>query len=163
MKQLLCMLILLPFSLSLMAKINLPSDCNEYQEVTKSDFVLIHKKEFIQLGECIGRAHLKTRTIDWLSDSCSEIPEDKNNPLGILSLSKIEAIKIGMCLGVINAIYTRYDDAYVYQQHRRYNSYRSSHRKYSCMKGEPAIQRLMKLVDTRVNRDEIRDELCKQV
>ncbi|MEM0516378.1 hypothetical protein WCN91_13310 [Pseudoalteromonas sp. YIC-827] len=162
MSRFILVLLLLVFTKPLLAKINLPSNCDEYKEVAQSNFVLLNKKELIQLGECIAQVQLKTKKIDWISDSCEEISEDEKNIFGVLSLSKVDAIQIGMCLGVINTIYTRFDGAYVYQL-SSYSSYRRSNKKYRCLKGEPAISKLIKLENQILDIEQIRDELCAHV
>lgn len=159
MKRLLLALLLLLISAQSLAKISLPKDCNEYQDVAKGDFILFNKAQLIQLGECIGKNQLKKGKINWLADSCAEVSEDMNNPMGILSLSKVEAIQIGMCLGVIDAIYTRFDDTII-ERNEHYSSYQRSYRKYYCIKGNPAILRLIEVGKTPMSREEIRDKLC---
>ena len=109
------------------AKSELPYNCNEYSNVEEKNFVLFNKKQFIELGECAGEALVKAKKVYNIAAACSEVIEDKNSLLGIFSLSKVEAIKMGVCIGAINAVYTRYDRELVlvnsrYRSTKRYNS-----------------------------------------
>ena len=70
------------------AKESLPKDCSHLKGVTEADFVLLSKKEFIELGECLAISLIKKRAPLNVVESCSEVDEDRRNILGIFSLSK---------------------------------------------------------------------------
>lgn len=153
-------LILILFSESSFAKNHLPYSCEEYSEVEQSSFVLFNKKQFIELGECAGAALIKSKRIYNIASACSEVVEDKNSLLGIFSLSKVEAIKIGVCLGAIKAVYNRYDRELVLENSR----YRRTKRYYSCKKGMAAVNELVvSAKDEYYKRSELRDILCDRV
>lgn len=142
------------------AKSELPYNCNEYSNVEEKNFVLFNKKQFIELGECAGEALVKAKKVYNIAAACSEVIEDKNSLLGIFSLSKVEAIKMGVCIGAINAVYTRYDRELVLVNSR----YRSTKRYYSCKKGLLAVNELVASAkDEYYKRSELRDILCDQV
>lgn len=142
------------------AKSELPYNCNEYSNVEEKNFVLFNKKQFIELGECAGEALVKAKKVYNIAAACSEVIEDKNSLLGIFSLSKVEAIKMGVCIGAINAVYTRYDRELVLVNSR----YRSTKRYYSCKKGLLAVNELVaSATDEYYKRSELRDILCDQV
>lgn len=142
------------------AKSELPYNCNEYSDVEEKNLVLFNKKQFIELGECAGEALVKAKKVYNIAAACSEVIEDKNSLLGIFSLSKVEAIKIGVCIGAINAVYTRYDRELVLVNSR----YRSTKRYYSCKKGLLAVNELVaSATDEYYMRSELRDILCDQV
>ncbi len=133
------------------AKSSLPENCMHLKETVKADFILLNKKEFIQLGECSAVALLKLGELKKLNEACAEVIEDKNNVLGILSLSKSEALKIGQCVGVINYIYERFHNEVV---NGRYGE------KYSCSKGIKAATYLSAQSSSMKRRDQLRDLLC---
>lgn len=135
------------------AQNTLPDDCEEYESVNNSNFVLLHKSEFIKLGECAGASLVKQQKIWGLTDACREISEYDQSLTGIFSLSKVEAIKIGVCLGTINAIYSRYNNERV----SRY----SSRGVYHCERGEEAVYTLMRVGNEAINRSQLRDALCR--
>lgn len=152
--------ILLLFSLPSFAKSELPYGCDEYSKVEEKSFVLFNKKQFIELGECAGEALVKAKKVYNIADACSEVVEDKNSLLGIFSLSKLEAIKMGVCLGAINAVYNRYDREVVTTT----NSYLRSKRYYSCKKGMEGVSKLISSADDEYyERSELRDILCRRV
>lgn len=135
------------------AQNTLPNDCEEYESVNKSNFVLLHKSEFIKLGECLGASLVKQQRISGLTDACREISEYDHSLTGIFSLSKVEAIKIGVCLGAINSIYSRYNNEKV----GRY----SSREIYHCERGGEAVYTLMRIGNEAINRSQLRDALCR--
>ena len=152
--------ILLLFSLPSFAKSELPYGCDEYSKVEEKSFVLFNKKQFIELGECAGEALVKAKKVYDIADACSEVVEDKNSLLGIFSLSKLEAIKMGVCLGAINAVYNRYDREVVTAT----DSYRRPKRYYSCKKGMEGVSKLISSADDEYyERSELRDILCRRV
>ncbi|MDO6569010.1 hypothetical protein Q4561_18200 [Alteromonas sp. 1_MG-2023] len=148
--------IFLVFSMPSFSYESLPSNCSNLDEVVEESFVIFSKMEFIQLGECLAENLLKKRKTLNIVDACNEVVEDKNNYLGILSLSKAESIKIGQCAGAIKYIYTRYDEELV--PHRP--GYYSSHRVYRCKKGSTAIEAIRKSGEVSMNRENLRDLLC---
>lgn len=153
-------LILILFSQPSYAKSELPYRCDEYSKVAEKDFVLFNKKQFIKLGECAGEALVKAKKIYNIAAACSEVVEDKNSLLGIFSLSKVEAIKMGVCLGAIKAVNNRYDRELVLVNSR----YRSAKRYYSCKKGMTAVNELVANAnDEFYKRSELRDILCDRV
>lgn len=142
------------------AKNELPYGCDEYSKVEESSFVLFNKKQFIELGECAGKALVKAKKVYNIAAACSEVVEDKNSLLGIFSLSKVEAIKMGVCIGVIKAVYNRYDRELVLESSR----YRSTKHYYSCKKGMAAVNELVASAkDEYYKRSELRDILCNRV
>ncbi|MBB1398606.1 MULTISPECIES: hypothetical protein [unclassified Pseudoalteromonas] len=152
--------ILILFSESSFARSHLPYSCEEYSEIELNSFVLFNKKQFIELGECAGEALVKAKKIYNIAAACSEVVEDKNSLLGIFSLSKVEAIKMGVCFGAINAVYNRYDRELVLVNSR----YRSTKRYYSCKKGMAAVDELVASAkDEYYKRSELRDILCDRV
>jgi len=153
------MLVLILFSQTSFAKSDLPYGCTEYTKVEDKDLVLFNKKQFIELGECAGAELVKAKKVSHISNACSEVIEDKQSLLGIFSLSKVEAIKMGVCFGAINAVYTRYDRELTIDSGR----YRTK-RYYSCKKGMEAVNTLIfGAKDEYYERSELRDILCKQV
>lgn len=152
--------ILLLFSLPSFAKSELPYGCNEYSKVEKKSFVLFNKKQFIELGECAGEALVKAKKVYNIAGACSEVVEDKNSLLGIFSLSKLEAIKVGVCLGVINAIYNRYDGEAITPMYE----YLVTKQHYRCKKGIQGVKKLISSIDYEYyTRFELRDILCRRV
>lgn len=146
------------YSFFVNAKISLPDTCNDLTEASEKALVLLNKKEFIELGECIGASQIKARRVDWIPEACSEIREDENSYLGILSLSKKEALQIGMCVGVINAVFTRYDNERVLS----YSSYSNRYRKYQCARGKQAVDIMVNTSWVDMSREDVRDLLCKE-
>jgi len=136
------------------AKVSLHSDCKEYEEMVSSSFVLFSKTELIELGACTGVALLKDHRLSTLGDSCKEALE-ANSALGIATLTKVEAIKVGQCAGVINYIYGRYHDERV-----GYSSYSRRGYVYSCIKGYEAVNLLSEKSQRRYSRNDVRDLLC---
>jgi len=138
------------------AKETLPEDCSHLQSITEANFVLFSKKEFIKLGECLAVSSIKERASLNLFESCNEVDEDRRNILGIFSLSKLEAILMGQCVGAINYIYQRYDNEPVSEY-----SYRSSQsRKYQCRKGFDAVDIIRRSSRNSITRTKLRDLLC---
>ncbi|MBU2925808.1 hypothetical protein Q4530_01105 [Colwellia sp. 1_MG-2023] len=137
------------------AKETLIEDCRHLENATEADFVLFSKKEFIQLGECLAVSFIKKRIELDLIESCNEVDEDKRNFLGVLSLSKLEAIKIGQCIGVINFIYQHYDNEPV----NSWGSYK--YKTYHCLKGNRAVDRIIRSRATLLNKQDIRKLLCE--
>ncbi len=135
------------------AKESLPKDCSHLQDATEADFVLFSKKEFIELGECLAVSLIKKRLPLNVVDSCSEVDEDRRNILGIFSLSKLEAILIGQCIGAINYIYQRYDNEAV-------STYNYQHQKYQCINGLDAVDILRGSKAKSYTRTKLRDLLC---
>ena len=131
--------------------------CAHLKSAKEAEFVLFNKKEFIQLGECIAVNFIKKQTILNLPRACEEVTENQLNPLGILSLTKLEAIYIGQCIGVINYIYQHYHDEAV-----QYNRRSRRNRKYSCVKGSAAVKILSASVNDENYRNDIRDLLCTE-
>jgi hypothetical protein len=139
------------------AKDALIKDCEHLQSIKQADFVLLNKKEFIELGECVAENLIKTKFVSNLPLACSEVIEDKLNPLGILSLTKLEAIYMGQCLGVINYIYQHYHNEMISINY----SYNRNRKKYHCIKGVSAAKRLSVQEDEQSTRYEVRDLLCE--
>lgn len=159
MKYLIILAIFLVFSSQSFAKERLPSNCAHLSEVSKASFVLFNKKEFMQLGECLAIVALESQKKLDLVRSCNEVDEDRRNLLGILSLSKLESILLGQCIGTINYIYEHYNNERVYG-----NRYRSSNRiVYRCKKGEKAVDILRSINEKEVGRSDVRDLLCNEV
>ena len=159
MKYLIILAIFLVFSSQAYAKERLPSNCAHLSEVSKASFVLFNKKEFMQLGECLAIAALKNQKKLDLVRSCNEVDEDRRNFLGILSLSKLESILLGQCMGTINYIYEHYNKERVSDY--RYRS--SNHRVYRCNKGVKAVDILRSINEKEVGRSDVRDLLCNEV
>ena len=158
MKYLITLAILF-FASQAYAKDRLPVNCSHLSEVSKASFVLLNKKEFMQLGECLAIAALKSQKKLDLMRSCNEVDEDRRNFFGILSLSKLESILLGQCTGTINYIYEHYNNERV-----NGNRYRSSNRiVYRCKKGEKAVDILRSINEEEVGRSDVRDLLCAEV
>jgi len=134
-------------------KNRLPSDCSHLQEITELDFVLFSKKEFIELGECLSINAIKTNSPINIVEACNEVDEDRRNILGIFSLSKSEAIRIGQCIGAINYIYQRYNNESV--SHYSYKT-------YQCAKGFSAVDTIRAGLFGDVNRKSLRNALCHE-
>lgn len=135
------------------SKNKLAIDCSHLKEVSKIDFVLFSKKEFIELGECLAINAIKSNLTFSMLEACNEVDEDRRNILGIFSLSKSEAIRIGQCVGAINYIYQRYNDEPV-------NRY--SYRTYQCTKGIYAVEIIRAGLFGEVNRKNLRKALCHE-
>tara|TARA_R110001599_G_scaffold82854_2_gene222839 strand:- start:32016 stop:32492 length:477 start_codon:yes stop_codon:yes gene_type:complete len=138
------------------AKDSLSKDCSHLQSATEADFVLLSKKEFIELGECLAISLIKKRVPLNVVESCNEVDEDRRNILGIFSLSKLEAILIGQCVGTINYIYQHYDNEPVSTY--RYRSHQT--KKYQCTKGLQAVDILRQSTENSYSRTKLRDLLC---
>lgn len=152
MKVLITLIFLAYIPLSL-AKSLLHSSCTDYETVAQSDFILLNKTEFIQLGECVGRALLEDNRLNNLAEACSEVIEDKLSPLGILSLSKVEAIKIGQCLGAVAYVHDKY-------QGEKYDYY--SNKTYHCTQGDKAAKLLSLQTDNLRTPKDVRSVICEQ-
>ena len=137
------------------AKSTLIADCSHLESASKAQFVLFNKKEFIELGECLAIYTAKNQHVKDLSMMCDEVTENASNPFGIMSLTKLEAIYIGQCVGTINYIYQRYNNELLVSR----RGYRSSE-KYSCYKGVEAVDILRKNASDSMSRNEIRALLC---
>lgn len=159
MKYLIILAIFLVFASQAYAKERLPSNCAHLSEVSKASFVLFNKKEFMQLGECLAIAALKNQKKLDLVRSCNEVDEDRRNFLGILSLSKLESILLGQCMGTINYIYEHYNKERVSDY--RYRS--SSRVVYRCNKGVKAVDILRNIKTEEIGREDIRELLCDEV
>ena len=124
-------------------------DCNDVSKVEKASFVLFNKTKLVEFGECLGVSLIKQNDTSWIPEACAEIPEDENAPLGILNLSKKEAIQIGMCLGLVEYIYHKYHDEY------------SGYNRLQCLDGTRAINKLLTMSnDDIASLANIRDQLC---
>lgn len=144
-------LLLISLCFNCQGKNRLPNDCTHLQKVTELDFVLFSKKEFIELGECLAINAIKSSLPFNMIEACNEVDEDRRNFLGIFSLSKTEAIRIGQCIGAINYIYQRYNDEPV----NRYN-----YNTYRCTKGLDAVDIIRAGLFSDVNRKNLRKALC---
>lgn len=136
------------------AEVSLPKDCSHLQSVSEADFVLLNKKEFIELGECLAISSIKKKAPLNIVESCREVDEDRRNLLGIMSLSKLEAIMIGQCVGTINYIYQHYDQELV-------SAYRYNNQRYYCSKGIHAVDIIRKSSVDLNSRAMLRDLLCR--
>lgn len=152
----LLLLILFVFIQPSFAKGGLIKDCEHLKNVNEAEFVLFNKKEFMQLGECVAVSLIKKQSIFNLSLACHEVIEDNSNPLGIVSLSKLEAIYIGQCLGVINYIFQHYHDEKV----PKYDRWSNRNNRYRCVKGLKAVNILKAIHVDKLDRNDIRDMLC---
>jgi len=128
----------------------------EEENISKFSLILFNKAELINLGSCVGVASIKRGASLDIVESCKEVVEDKKSALGVLTLSKAEAIQIGQFLGVINYIHNKYHNENMYQ---RYN-YRRSNDTYQCQKGMTAVKSIVELSDSKVNKIILRDALC---
>lgn len=158
--KLIILLILTLTSSVTLAKNTLVDECAHLQEISESQFVVFNKKEFIELGECLTVHTIKRRQVKHLPKLCAEVIENQDNPLGIMSLSKLEAIYIGQCMGAINYIYNRYNNELVNQYSNNY-SYRYKER-YVCRKGIQAAKVLINDATNSMSRNEIKSILCKE-
>lgn len=137
------------------AKNSLVKKCAHLQEVSESQFMLFNKKEFIELGECLAVHTIKKQRVEGLPKVCAEVVENEDNPFGIMSLSKLETIYIGQCIGTINYIYQRYDNELVNRNQGGYG-YR-----YACRKGIPAAKVLINQATDSISRNQIKNLLCE--
>lgn len=155
--KIIILLMLISFTQSPFAKDALVDDCSHLKEATEAEFTLFSKKEFIELGECIGVYTIERKPILDLSMLCDEVREDETNPFGNWSLTKLEAIYIGQCLGVIDYVYNRYNRQFV----MRRNSWNTQNEKYSCYRGGDAVKILRKKASIKMSEHDIRDLICK--
>lgn len=137
------------------AKNPLIKDCEHLEDASQSEVTLFNKTEFIELGECLAVNAMKKSTISDLPMLCSEVKENTSNPLGIFALTKLEAIYIGQCVGVINYIHQRYHDEYIDG-----NSGYSRNKTYHCQKGQRAVNILTLEATEKMYRRDVRDLLC---
>ena len=151
--RLILVAIFLSFTPFILAKSTLPASCSSFEEVIQSDLILLKKREFIELGECVGIALLKENRLKNLPEICSEVIENKLTPLGGLSLSKLEAIKIGQCTGIINYVYERYDSKTL--------KYDYSDEMFHCVKGIQAAKILTMQSDNYQSVKKVSDVLCE--
>jgi len=135
---------------------SLPEDCSHLQSVKEADFVLFSKKDFVALGECLAINLIKQKAPLNLLESCNEVDEDRRNILGILSLSKLEAILMGQCVGAINYIYQHYDNEPV-------STYGVETKTYQCTKGFSAVDIIRQSASDSISRTKLRDLLCSRV
>lgn len=131
-------------------------DCQHLEQATKSEFILFSKRDLVELGECIGINFLKNKVDIDLVTSCKEVSEDRRNPLGILSLSKVEAVQIGQCVGVINFIYQHYHGEKVFNE--RIKKY--SNREYRCKRGNEAVVIISTADKVNWDRNIVKNLLC---
>lgn len=135
------------------AKDTLVDDCSHLKDAKEADFILFNKKEFIELGECLAIDTLKKQSVNNLPRICKEVTENEATPLGIMSLTKLEAIYIGQCIGAINYIYQRYNNERLAQGYRGPSE-------YSCVKGMKAVKLIINQGQNDMTRRDIRDILC---
>ncbi|GHB59019.1 hypothetical protein GCM10008107_05180 [Psychrosphaera saromensis] len=147
---------LLFFSHISYSKESLPDDCIHLKSVGKANFVLLNKKEFIQLGECLAIHFIKKHSELDLVRSCNEVDEDRRNLLGILSLSKLEAILIGQCVGAIKYIYQHYNNEPINNSSNRWQSTYV----YRCIKGKKAVDKIRYSSKKLLNRTNLLKLLC---
>lgn len=145
-------LILLAYIPLSLAKSSLPNSCSDYTEISKSDFILFNKAEFIDLGECIGRALLQKGKLTFLAEACEEVTEDKLSTFGIVTLSKVEAIQIGQCLGAIAYTHDRYQG----------KEYSYSNETYHCSQGIEAIKLLSSTTNSLKSSRDVRSVICNR-
>ncbi len=145
--------IFLSYTPFILAKSTLPTSCSSFEEVIQSDLILLKKREFIELGECVGVALLKENRLKNLPEICSEVIENKLTPLGGLSLSKLEAIKIGQCTGIINYVYERYNTKTL--------KYDYTDETFHCIKGIEAAKILSMQSENYQSVKKVSDVLCE--
>jgi hypothetical protein len=88
---------------------------------------------------------------------CDEVKEDESNLFGTWSLTKLEAIYIGQCLGVIDFVYKRYNKQFVSGR----NGWYRQNKKYTCLKGADAVEVLIKKATNKMSEYDVRKLLCK--
>ncbi|MFT7006556.1 MAG: hypothetical protein ACJAXJ_001064 [Colwellia sp.] len=142
--------LLLVCSTTVYAKKTFVKECTQEEEnISSFSLVFFNKAALINLGSCVGVATIKRGAHLDIVESCKEVVEDKINLLGVLALSKAEAIQIGQCLGVIQYINNKYHNEYTY-----------SNGIYQCKKGMAAVKTIVKLSDSKVSKTMLRDRLC---
>jgi hypothetical protein len=151
----LCLFII--FTQTSFAKDGLVNDCAHLKEASEVQLAIFSKKELIELGECLAVYTIERKSIIDLPMFCGEVIEDESTPLGDWSLTKLEAIYIGQCFGVVDYIYTRYNKQFFIVNN---NGYRSN-RKYSCYRGGDAVKILRKKASNKMSEYDIRDLLCE--
>ena len=150
---LLSLLLTLSFNVNAL-NISYKECAKEKKDISSNNLIFFNKAELINLGSCVGVASIKRGVSLNLVKSCNEVVEDKMNTLGVLSLSKAEAIQIGQCLGVINYIYAKYHDEYIYDPYGRSSGI------YQCKKGMSAVKAITKQEETSMSKLTLRDSLC---
>ncbi len=148
-------LMLLAYIPQSMAKSSLIHNCSEYEKIAESDFILLNKAEFIQLGQCVGIELMRTERMNHLVEACSEVVEDNISPLGVFSLSKVEAIKIGQCLGAVDYVY------YEYNGTKYYDWYSDSYKTVHCTQGNVAAKSLSLQTGSLDTVQDVRTVICK--
>ncbi|MFT4927661.1 MAG: hypothetical protein ACI8WB_003774 [Phenylobacterium sp.] len=144
-------LLFLMVSCQSVAKEALVKSCQHLQSATKATFVLFSKKELIELGKCTGVDLIKKGQMKALELACGEVTENKASPLGIASLSMVEAIQIGQCMGVINYIYDHYHGESVESNRNR---------TYQCRRDTIEAAEILSISESINTRDEARAKLC---
>ncbi|SQD76694.1 hypothetical protein [Moritella yayanosii] len=157
----LLLILTLILSFNSMARERVSARCeNNATQVSEMDLMFFNTTKVIKLGECVGIELVKHSNMRELPQACSEVVEHNNNVFGSLSLSKKEALQIGLCLGVINYVYDRYhDETYRAERYNSYSSKRYNHI-YQCEKGITAVSRLITTGSSLTSRNNIRDVLC---
>lgn len=135
---------------------NMAAECGHNKIEGFSDLLFFNKMDSIKLGECVGGKTIKKKSIVNLPSACDEVIEDKLNPLGIMSLTQLEAIQIGLCRGVINYINQHYHNEAVPKHLTNYNY----NKKYFCRDGFDAVNIIRKSSSDKHNRSDVRDLLC---
>lgn len=155
------LILLLVTSLRGWAQEIIPPECSDFKSVKKTTFVVFNKQELMTLGRCTGVNLLKQGRGQELAQACGEVMEDRLNPLGVLSLSKAEAIKIGQCMGVIKYIHDYYHNEAI--QSIGNASLADKNRVYQCRRDLEAVEILMAASNDLLNtRIEIRALLCSK-
>ncbi|CED59512.1 putative exported protein [Moritella viscosa] len=94
--RLLFIILSLVLSLNCMASASVPSKYKDIaSQVNRIDLIMFDKAELMELGTCVGVELAKHNKLENLSEACDEVVEDRINPLGMLSLSKKEAVQMG--------------------------------------------------------------------
>jgi hypothetical protein len=127
--------------------------CKDMYESTFPKFIFFAKKDLIQVGQCIAQEHIINQKKIALFEACNEVKEDRQTPFGNLSLSKKEAIQIGVCIGAIDTIYQRYQNL----KSGGYSKY------YKCKRGIPAIDIILKQQNVEAfSPTDLRELLCHE-
>lgn len=153
------LLLLLLFSQCSYANDEILKYCEQQEEVSKSSFLLFNKKDLIRLGACVGKQMIMDERISQLSLACNEKIESLDSPLGIMGLSKAEAIQAGVCVGAINHVYERFNNKRIERDRKGYSRY--ERKVYKCKRGPIAIRILIDTSgDLTITRNVVRDLLC---
>lgn len=144
------------------ADMHVPTRCEEsLTQISKANLIFFNTTEVIKVGECVGVELIKKGIEQELTKACAEVVENEDNVIGVLSLSKKEALQIGQCFGVINYVYDRYND----EQYKasRYNRESSKYKRYvyQCTTGMNAVKKLISTPYAVSSRSKIRDVLCE--